>query len=499
MREFRGKSIIALPLDYVVIDTETTGLDYECCDLIEIAALKIKNGVPVEKFSSLVKPPLQYDFLKGSENAYYVDAFITDLTGITDEMLKDAPTPEQVIPAFLDFVGDSILMGHNAHFDINFLYDASERCERHLGNNYIDTLRIARKVFPDLKHHRLSDIVSALAIPQPTAHRAAADCETTYRCYEAMRTWILKDSTEQDFINRFKKAGHSVKAAEITSHTQEFDNEHPLYGKTVVFTGGLSNMTRREAMQRVADLGGINADRITKETNYLVIGSSDFASSVKNGKTNKMKKAEDLILKGYELSIISEAAFFDYIAGAKNTVNTVIAKTPTAISPMVPVVGEKIIFQQAKDCLKVFLKENHLPESAFRLSETLSHSTVYLSSGTICRLCYRKNKHYFSVPAVYALIVEKYYGTNYTVKTDYIICDAEGLDLSDEGYFIPMLKEIILQALFVLPKDFDCCHLYEQCSDAKICVHKDFEYALGCGYQRIMRRGKYFWGKNRNV
>ena len=66
-------------------------------------------------------------------------------------------------------------------------------------------------------------------------------------------------------------------------------------------------------MQIVADLGGINADNITKKTNFLVVGSEEFASSVKNGKTTKMKKAEGYILKGCELSIISESTFFDMV------------------------------------------------------------------------------------------------------------------------------------------------------------------------------------------
>lgn len=315
MRENKGKSIIALPSEYIVIDTETTGLDYECCHLIEVAAVKYSNGTETGRFSSLVKPEL-YETLNDNDEwvPEYVDEFITQLTGITNEMLAAAPDPEEVIPQFLDFLGDAVLIGHNANFDINFLYDAAETVGRTLSNDFIDNLRIARKVFPELPHHRLADIAKACAIPQPDAHRAEADCIVTAGCFECMKAKILAEQTEADFAKLFDKSYRRQEAlANVTANTTHIDETNPIFSKVVVFTGALSTMSRLAAFQIVANLGAIPQDSVTKKTNFLVIGKSDFAKSVKGGKTTKMKKAESLIAKGNDLTILSEDAFFDLI------------------------------------------------------------------------------------------------------------------------------------------------------------------------------------------
>ena len=110
MREHKGSSIIALPTDYIVIDTETTGLDYEHCHLIEVTALKFSDGVCTDKYTSLIQPPITEVFTLGEDDQftsekYYVDDFISGLTGITNEMLADAPGLEDVLPDFLKFIG----------------------------------------------------------------------------------------------------------------------------------------------------------------------------------------------------------------------------------------------------------------------------------------------------------------------------------------------------------------------------------------------------------
>ena len=318
MRDFKGKSIIALPSEYVAIDTETTGLDYGQCNLIEVSALKYVNGKCVDRFSSLIQPPLMTYFRFGDEEMTvtrcFIDSFITDLTGISNEMLDSAPTPDQVIPQFLSFIGDSVLIGHNIHFDINFLYDAAmDICQAPIRNNFIDTLRIARKVFPELAHHRLSDIALACHLDAGEAHRSEADCQTTAACYEWMRSKILESSNEGNFIESFQYSYDKILSI-ITATTEVIDTTNPIYGKVIVFTGALSAMTRKEAFQLVANLGGIPSDSLNAKTNFLVIGNAEFAQSVKEGKTNKMKKAEKMVQKGLEISIISESAFFDLIS-----------------------------------------------------------------------------------------------------------------------------------------------------------------------------------------
>lgn len=317
MRKNKGKSMLILPSDYVVIDTETTGLDYEYCDIIEVSAVRYSAGAIVDKFSTLVKPePYETMNDNGDWVEEYVDDFISNLTGITNEMLADAPEPAEVLPKFMQFIGDSVLIGHNVNFDINFLYDAAERhCGLMLSNNYIDTMRIARKLLPDLKHHRLSDVSAACGVAVSNAHRAEADCLTTAACFEEMKIRILSMGTEADFQRKFSKVHiNNEYLKSITAETTEIDETNPIYGKCVVFTGAMSTMPRKEGLQLVANLGGIPQDSITKKTNFLVIGSEEFASCVKNGKTRKMQKAESYKAKGEEIDILSEAAFFDMIS-----------------------------------------------------------------------------------------------------------------------------------------------------------------------------------------
>lgn len=315
IREFKGKSIIALPLDFTIIDTETTGLDYSHCNLIEVAAIRVRNGVAVDSFSSLIQPPLTYSCDDdGNKTSYFVDNFICSFTGITNDMLKESPVIADVLPQFLNFIGNDILVGHNVGFDVNFLYDASLRLGHKLDNDHINTVRISKKVCPDQEDYRLSGLAYRLGVKNGIHHRALGDCETTLNLYTYLKEQALQQWTEEEFLHLFKKKhGFTLNAKDIVAETNDFDETHPLYGKVVVFTGTLSAMGRKEAMQLVANLGGENGNTVTKKTNFLVIGSEEFASSVKNGKTAKMKKAEAYQLKGVDITVLSEDAFFDMV------------------------------------------------------------------------------------------------------------------------------------------------------------------------------------------
>ena len=315
-----GKSIIALPTTFCIVDLETTGLDFENDDIIEISAIRFENGTQVSSYETLVKPPLStfYDIETGSDVEVYVSDFIADLTGITNEMLETAPEIRSVLPGFLDFIGDSIIIGHNIPFDMKFLGQA---LENHgfgdIKNDYINTIRIARKTFPGNPHYRLSDVAKYCGLSQSSAHRALADCETTANCYLNMRDRILTEKSESEFLAEFNShknsSSYSAYIESLSGVSCEGNEDSPIWGKTVVFTGTLERMPRKEALAYVAKLGGIPADSLTKETNYLVIGNGEFVASVKNGKTNKMKKAEAMALKGLDIHVVSESAFFKMV------------------------------------------------------------------------------------------------------------------------------------------------------------------------------------------
>lgn len=323
----KGNSIIEALNEYIVIDIETTGLDSRYDRIIEVAAIKYKDGVIVDHFSELIKPSsyiiLTGDSLKvggdyifdGSNYIQYVDAFITELTGITNQMLKDAREENEVLKDFYNFIGsNSVLVGYNVNFDVNFLYDELLELGLYLKNDFVDVMRIARRVKPSLEHHRQRDLAELYGINNDNAHRAENDCRVCNEIYIKLIEEINNSGLSfDDFKKSYSNPHDGIDIKSITSSKTEFDTSHPLYGKSVVFTGTLERMPRKEALQIVADLGGIPTDSVTKTTNYLILGNNDYCKTIKDGKSSKQKKAESLILKGADLQILSESVFYDMI------------------------------------------------------------------------------------------------------------------------------------------------------------------------------------------
>lgn len=309
IRESKGRSIIAFPDTYCVIDVETTGRSPQWDHIIEVAALKISDGQEAGRFSSLIQPP-------SMPGGAFVDDFIAALTGITDEMLESAPFAPDVLAEFASFVGDTPVVGHYVGFDINFLYDSFDRyLDRPFFNDYIDTLRVARKLHPEMSHHRLADLVDHFGVTHNEVHRAMGDVEATAECFARLKDEVLERyGSEGEFQKAFQLGGsHSVKASDIQGDAQKIDEDSPIFGCACVFTGKLEKFTRAEAMQIVADLGGINQDGVTKTTRYLILGNNDYCASIKDGKSNKQKKAEKWVLKGTGIEILPESVFYDML------------------------------------------------------------------------------------------------------------------------------------------------------------------------------------------
>lgn len=299
----KGKNTLDFPGKFVVIDIETTGLDPQFDEIIEIGAIKIENGNLIDTFRSLIKPRNE------------IDEYITKLTGITNNMLENAPSIKDIIGEFYNFIENNIILGHNVNFDINFLYDELLKVNRvELNNDFIDTMRIGRYLLKNLNHHRLVDLANNYNITVDNGHRALNDCMITLKVYNKMLEEVVeKYNDTEKFIRCFKKSKTKIDLKSIKTDKIEFDIGHPFYNKHCVFTGGLERMTRKEAMQIVFDLGGICSTSITKETNYLILGNNDYNHSVKYGKSNKQKKAEQLKLEGRDLEIISETNFYEII------------------------------------------------------------------------------------------------------------------------------------------------------------------------------------------
>lgn len=175
-RSQKGKKLSTFVDDYVILDLETTGFSPKDDKIIEIAAIRVRNNVIVDKYSVLINP------------GTHIPSKISKLTSINDSMVKDAPLINAALPGVLEFIGNDVVIAHNAHFDVNFLYDNTLAVlGKPFTNDFIDTLYLARKALPELSHHRLFDLAAHYNINQDNAHRALNDCETTFYVYNKLR------------------------------------------------------------------------------------------------------------------------------------------------------------------------------------------------------------------------------------------------------------------------------------------------------------------------
>ncbi len=167
-----------LDTTYCVLDLETTGLSFRTEKITEVGIMKVKDGKVIDEFSCFVNPEKP------------IPEKVVEVTHITDDMVKDAETIDEVLPKVLEFIGDSVLVAHNADFDIGFLKYNAKELGLELDNTYIDTLRLAKELFPDYKKYKLGIIAENLGIKVEVAHRALDDVDTTVKVFNVMLSML---------------------------------------------------------------------------------------------------------------------------------------------------------------------------------------------------------------------------------------------------------------------------------------------------------------------
>ncbi len=164
--------------EFVVFDLETTGAKAPPCRITEIGAYRVKNGEVMEEFQTLVNPEM------------LIPCFITELTGISDDMVADAPVFADIAHDFLNFIGDSILVAHNSGFDMRFLNFEIGRIfgSYRMGNPCLCTVQLSRKLLPDILNHKLKTVAAHYSIDLINHHRASADAYATAHIFVNLLT-----------------------------------------------------------------------------------------------------------------------------------------------------------------------------------------------------------------------------------------------------------------------------------------------------------------------
>lgn len=302
----KGKSLNEFPKNFCVLDLETTGLDSQIDEIIEIGILKVIDCKVVDIYHSLIKPESAY--INDNGEKYYVDDFIENLTGITNEMLKGAPLLKDIYQDIEIFIGDDPIVGHNVNFDINFLYDfVEENYQMEFKNDYWDLMKLSRRILKDLKHHRLKDLAKFFNYNY-VPHRSIDDCKATYEIMQLLKFYA--EDNNIDYLTLKEHKGLNLKNIQCT--VKEIDVNNYFYGKNICFTGKLEHFERKDAAQICVNLGAICQNSVTKKTDILVLGNFDYNVTVKD-KSSKLKKAEKLILDGQDLLIMNENSFLDVI------------------------------------------------------------------------------------------------------------------------------------------------------------------------------------------
>ncbi len=295
--------------EFVVFDLETTGLNPSKDKITEIGAVKIKEGKVFSKFSAFINPGIS------------IPSFIVKLTGITDEMVMDAPPIEQVLNDFMEFIQGAVLVAHNANFDVGFIKYNAKLMGDKIRNPYIDTLELCRKMFPELGKYKLNMVAKHLGIQFENHHRAVDDSMVTAKiflyCMDVLREKGCKNIRDiqdafDDEINLKANSYHAIILAKNSvglknlykivsqSHLKYFYKKPRVPKKLLLeYREGLILGSACEAGELYkAILDGKGEDeisRIVRFYDYLEIqplGNNQFL--VKNGRVNSQEELKKI-------------------------------------------------------------------------------------------------------------------------------------------------------------------------------------------------------------
>ncbi len=273
-----------LDSSFVVFDLETTGFSPVNDRIIEVGAVKIVNKKIVDTFSSFVYPEMP------------IPKSSTDVCGITDDMVKDAPLIDAVLPEFIDFCGDSVLVAHNAAFDRSFIVQNSKRLGIDFSPSYLDTLTLSRILLTNISRHGLKYVSRELGVSLINHHRAYQDAEATGNVLiKLFQILIDYDVTTLHQLNDYSADKRPIRDFKHDEMTILVEKQEALFG----FYKLISN-SHMETFHKVAH---IKRSELEAAREGLLIGSGGVNGELFKAAMNKKSREE----------LIQIASFYDYL------------------------------------------------------------------------------------------------------------------------------------------------------------------------------------------
>lgn len=182
---------------YNILDFETTGFSADHDRVIEVGVVKIKGNKIIDKFQSFINPGMR------------ISSTITNLTGITNEMVRSAHKSSKVMPELKEFVGNEFIVAHNASFDSRFFYAEMKRARLKPTNEFLCSLLLSRRIYQELNSHKLENLCNHIGVINKASHRALEDAEVTFKVFndicKKIKIYSSKEKLNFNYLTRLTK------------------------------------------------------------------------------------------------------------------------------------------------------------------------------------------------------------------------------------------------------------------------------------------------------
>lgn len=507
-------------MDFVAIDFETANRHRTSACSLGVAI--VEDNAIVQTKEWLIKP-YPYEF----------EPFYVRIHEITADSVDTAPSFAEIWDDLYSLLNNSIVVAHNAVFDMSVLRSAVEHYQLTAPNiDILCTYRLAQSMFPAAGAYRL-DVICKLLNIDLNHHCACSDAKASaqivLKAMESASAFDISSLTKAySLSNGFWGSDHCYEPCrresitlfsntELSSDNKSYVSDNKSYidedflDKNFVFTGTLLSMPRSSAHKIVVAGGGTAQPGITKSTDYLVVGMTDYSKLAGKSESSKLRKARSLREQGHKIIIIAEDEFINMIDEElyHRCLGGSLADLPNASF----LCTREDFCSQADDMtalcnalmhsLDDICEFENLPSGTVSTRSIKEGQSIMLGSALLCRVCSAKQEQVLlQLPSRFENAIREYGNIAFASENAGFI-SMQANTQEERALCCYAIRIAMLVSLDAYPKDFDCCNMFYikdgSCCDAKRCISKHKDFALGCGYKHKLRRGIYYIGKNRNI